>query len=99
MMSSPSNAPSVPVTQDPGVAGELSTGARLFNAVLVVCSLTLGLVLLVLPWSANWDRNFLALHWTAMQRWVLSPFARGGVSGLGLVQLWLGSGQIEIFRR
>jgi hypothetical protein len=42
-------------------------------------------VLIVAPWSGFWDRNFFADRLPALAPFLSSPFARGAVSGIGLV--------------
>jgi hypothetical protein len=42
-----------------------------------------GLILVVAPWSAFWDRNFFAEAVPALDGILASPFARGAVSGIG----------------
>lgn len=79
-----------------------STGlSRVFwhglRAVKVVLSLELGLLLLVLPWTPVWSGNYFVQHVTAWH-WMLSPYVRGAVSGLGLMNLWLGTGEVTQFR-
>lgn len=37
------------------------------------------------PWSGFWDRNFFAERLPALDQILASPFARGAVSGIGLV--------------
>jgi hypothetical protein len=54
----------------------------------VLSSLLVGLVLLVAPWTALWDTNYL-LH-PALRALLLSSVARGAVSGIGLVNIVLG---------
>jgi hypothetical protein len=44
-----------------------------------------GIVLIVAPWSRFWDRNFFAERLPAIEQLLSSPFARGAVSGVGLV--------------
>ena len=44
-----------------------------------------GLVLIVAPWSAFWDRNFFVLRLPQLAEFLGSPIARGAVSGVGLV--------------
>jgi hypothetical protein len=49
-----------------------------------------GLVLLILPWSAFWDRNLL-LEWSSVLfDFTRNAYVRGAVSGLGFVNLWVG---------
>jgi hypothetical protein len=56
-----------------------------------LCSLSIGLVLVVVPWWPQWlwDANVLVDHWPLLRRLVLSPFLRGAVTGLGLVNVLL----------
>jgi hypothetical protein len=44
-----------------------------------------GLVLIVAPWSAFWDRNFFVARIPELAELLGSPVARGAVSGIGLV--------------
>lgn len=49
-----------------------------------------GLALLVIPWSDFWNHNLL-LEWSAtVHDLTRSTYVRGGISGLGLVNLGLG---------
>lgn len=47
-----------------------------------------GLVLLVVPWSPFWDRNYFVNLWPAAAALTRSNLVRGAVSGLGLINLW-----------
>ena len=49
-----------------------------------------GLLLLVLPWSAFWDRNYFVFTWPAIKPILTSNFVRGGVTGLGVVNVFAG---------
>ena len=49
-----------------------------------------GLLLLVLPWSAFWDRNYFVLAWPALGPFLTNNFVRGAVTGLGAVNLVAG---------
>jgi hypothetical protein len=44
-----------------------------------------GIVLLVLPWSSFWDRNLFVTWFPAVERLLGSPYARGAVSGVGVI--------------
>jgi hypothetical protein len=44
-----------------------------------------GLVLIVAPWSAFWERNFFVHRMPQLADFLSSPIARGAVSGIGLV--------------
>jgi polyferredoxin len=56
--------------------------------------LEVGLLLLVLPWSGFWETNYFAAS-PLIRRIVTNNFVRGGVSGLGIVNLAVGF--IELF--
>lgn len=53
-------------------------------------SLLIGVILVIAPWWPDvWDANVLVDAWPLLRRVVLSPFARGAVTGLGLVNVLL----------
>ena len=52
--------------------------------------LEVGLLLVVLPWSGFWDRNYFVSAWSGLQPVMTSNFVRGGVTGLGVVNLIAG---------
>lgn len=54
-----------------------------------VSALLVGAVLAVVPWTPLWDSNHLIQPYPWVKSVVLSPFLRGAVSGLGLVNLLL----------
>lgn len=55
--------------------------------VLVTFFVEVGLLLMVLPWSGFWDRNYFVYAVPALEPLFTSPFFRGAVSGLGLLNL------------
>jgi hypothetical protein len=44
--------------------------------------------LVLIPWSAFWDRNYFIAWSSALSDLVKSNYTRGAVSGLGLVNVW-----------
>lgn len=46
---------------------------------------------MLVPWSAYWDRNALLTWSPHVEAVVHSPFFRGAISGLGLVNLMAGA--------
>lgn len=42
------------------------------------------------PWSTYWDRNFFTESVPALEQWLASPFAKGAVSGVGVVTVCAG---------
>jgi hypothetical protein len=51
---------------------------------------TLGVMLMILPWRPEWSDNSLLLPYPAIRELVSSGFARGVVTGLGLLNVWIG---------
>ncbi len=56
----------------------------------------MGLLLLVLPWSVFWERNYFAEAWPPLRGFLTNNFTRGAVTGLGLVNL--GAGFLDLAR-
>ena len=56
----------------------------------IVISLLVGVLLAFAPWwPLLWDSNWLLQAWPALRAALLSPFVRGAVTGLGLVNVLL----------
>lgn len=55
----------------------------------VIVRLYLGLLLIVLPWLRMWDDNHLLVIVPGLSHLALSGVARGVVSGLGLLNIWI----------
>ena len=54
----------------------------------------IGFALLVVPWSAFWDRNYFAEAVPPIHAFITNNFVRGAVSGLGLINIIVGLGEI-----
>ena len=67
------------------------TRARtLTHVFFVLFCLEIGLVLLLLPWTDLWDGNYFSSLTPAWNPLWLSTYVRGAVSGIGLVNMWIG---------
>jgi hypothetical protein len=64
---------------------------RLF---IVAFFFEIGFALLVVPWSAFWERNYFADAIPALHTVITNNFVRGAISGLGLVNLASGLGEL-----
>jgi hypothetical protein len=62
----------------------------------VALFLEVGLMLIVLPWSAFWDHNYFVNLWTPLRPVLTSYFCRGAVSGLGFVNLYAGVADLVV---
>jgi hypothetical protein len=58
--------------------------------IYVAFFLEVGLLLIVLPWSTFWDNNYFVLRWPAIRPLLINAFVRGGITGLGVVNLVAG---------
>jgi hypothetical protein len=63
---------------------------RIKLIIFVLFSVELGLALMYLPWSAVWTHNNLLVGHPLLRTIVHSNFTRGAITGLGLVDLWMG---------
>ena len=68
--------------------------------VLVVFFFEVGVVLVFIPWSAFWDRNYFAQLVPWLHALITNNFFRGAVSGLGVLNLVAGLAELVsvIFR-
>ena len=56
-----------------------------------------GLVLVLVPWSAYWERNYFVQALPLIEPFLTNDFVRGAVSGLGLLNLLAGLVEIWTF--
>jgi hypothetical protein len=69
---------------------------RAFRVLLLLAWLEMGLLLVLLPWSAFWDRNYFLNRYPALILFALNPYIRGIISGLGVVNSFMA---VDAFRR
>jgi hypothetical protein len=75
---------------------------KLSGLLFVMFCFEMGIFLLVLPWTEVWETNYFS--WIAPEagwwRWLwLSPYARGGISGLGLINIYIAFTEVFRLRR
>ncbi len=67
--------------------------------ILVLFCVYLGLVLAALPWwNSIWDHNLLLQSSPRVWAVMRTGFARGLISGLGLVDIWIGVSEAVHYR-
>ncbi len=71
---------------------------RPLRVVLVLLCFELGVVLVFIPWSAFWERNFFLDRFPLLIPVVLNPFLRGLISGLGLLDIWIAGSLLRRLR-
>lgn len=69
----------------------------MIRLLLTVFFFEAGLVLVILPWSGYWERNYFAQLWPPLQMFLVNDYVRGAVSGLGLVNMLAGVAEIWSF--
>jgi hypothetical protein len=62
----------------------------LTRLLLVAYFIEAGVLLVVVPWSSFWERNYFVQSWPALEYVVRNYYVRGAVSGLGLVNVCAG---------
>lgn len=63
---------------------------RLWLAAKVVFFIQIGMMLVVMPWTIIWTQNSLVAGSVLLHDLLNHGFVRGAVSGLGVVNLWIG---------
>lgn len=72
---------------------------RLSAVLFAIFCFELGLFLVIYPWTREWTDNYLSVAVPDAIRtgWRLlwnNPYVRGGVSGLGLVNVWVAVAEV-----
>ena len=68
---------------------------RILRALTVVLLFELGALLLYLPWSRFWERNYFLFHYPSLMPLALHPSVRGLVSGLGVLDIFVALGLLQ----
>jgi hypothetical protein len=88
------NAADAPESQQPRLAWHQKLGVLVF----VLFCFEVGIFLLVFPWLQAWDLSWFAGMSPRMHDVWLSPFFRGALSGLGLLNIYISLGEIGRLR-
>jgi hypothetical protein len=69
---------------------------KMFGLLAVIFLFEMGIFLLLFPWISDWQFNYFAtLPFWAQSIW-LSPYFRGAISGLGILDIYFSF--VEVFR-
>lgn len=71
---------------------------RLSIVILVVFCCYVGLLLFLLPWTRYWQENHYLLTLPALSPLLNSGIMRGIISGLGVLDIWIGISEIIHYR-
>jgi hypothetical protein len=80
----------------PGRAVERISVSVLSRLIFLAYFVEVGLLLLVVPWSPFWDRNYFVQVWPALETLTRSNLIRGAVSGLGVLNLWAAMSELGV---
>jgi hypothetical protein len=69
----------------------------MIRLLFVTFFLEVGFVLVVVPWSAYWDRNYFAQSLPQVHALITNNFIRGAISGLGIINLVVGVVELAAF--
>ena len=70
-------------------------GSHVTQVFSILSSLLVGVVLVLAPWTSLWDVNYLLQPHPNIRVLLLSPVARGAVSGLGFVNILLALHEVQ----
>ncbi len=66
-------------------------GSFLFRRLLLIALfIEIGLLLIAVPWTPFWERNYFTDSIPLLRLVLTNNFARGAITGLGLVNLYVG---------
>ncbi|MGA2962874.1 MAG: hypothetical protein ABSD96_14445 [Candidatus Korobacteraceae bacterium] len=63
---------------------------RIFLVIEVMIWIELGMILVIVPWTRAWSDNGLILNYPHIREFLSIDFIRGGVTGIGLLDIWAG---------
>ncbi len=69
------------------------------SVVFSIIAFELGVFLLVFPWISLWDSNYFASFSPVWRNIWQNPYFRGAISGVGLLNIWIGLGEVFRLRR
>jgi hypothetical protein len=70
-----------------------------WQVVYILYCLEVGIFLLFLPWMSLWDTNYIVYLYPKLRPIVANPYVKGGVLGLGIVNILIGIQEIAQFRK
>ncbi len=73
---------------------------RILFIIYILYCFEVGIFLLIFPWMEVWSENAILSYFPVLiQELLLSNYARGAISGLGLVNLFLGIREVANSQR
>lgn len=72
---------------------------RLLALTFGIAAIVIGVVITALPWQELWTSNSLVDGYPAIRELLMNNFVRGLISGLGVVDIWIGVSEIFDIRK
>ena len=63
---------------------------RMFVVTFCLFCMVIGMALVILPWAPGWFEQGMVERWPWLQTFLHHGFTRGAISGLGIVDIWIG---------
>lgn len=68
---------------------------RFVRVLLILLCFEVGVLLVILPWSGAWERNYFLNRYPALIPYLLHPSVRGAIAGLGVLDIAVAAGMIR----
>lgn len=68
---------------------------RILRVLLILLCFELGGLLVFIPWSGAWERNYFLNRYPGLIPFVLNPSVRGVITGLGVLDIVVAAGMIR----
>ena len=72
---------------------------RLLPVLFTLLYFEVGVLLVLIPWTSVWTKNYFVHHSPWMAAVAKNYFVRGAVSGIGLADVWLAAYELWHLRR
>lgn len=83
----------------PAAPGTLALWKRRVELVVeVIFLIEIGIMLVILPWTNVWTQNSLLTGYPGVQSVINHGFVRGAISGLGLINIYIGIHDAVVYR-
>jgi hypothetical protein len=66
---------------------------------LTIFCMTVGIFLIIYPWTDSWDRNYFAAFVPELHQYWENLYVRGAVTGLGFVNFYISLAEVIRLRR
>jgi hypothetical protein len=68
---------------------------RVLHVLLILLCFEIGVLLVFAPWSGLWERSFFLQRYPDLIPWLLNPYMRGLISGVGVLDILIAGGMIR----